>query len=74
MGVEGAQYSVPSTWAGLLATAYVGVEDIRFCCLGEEVTRARVKRGSRSVSYRHYLPELAKKPQAVRQVAPELPG
>jgi len=70
--VEGAQYSVPSTWAGLSATAYVGVEDIRFCCFGEEVTRARVKRGSRSVSYRHYLPELAKKPQAVRQVAPEL--
>jgi hypothetical protein len=24
------------------------------------------------VHYRHYLPELAKKPQAVRQVAPEL--
>lgn len=70
--VEGAQYSVPSTWARLSATAYVGVEDIRFCCFGEEVTRSRVKRGSRSVSYRHYLPELAKKPQAVRQVAPEL--
>jgi len=24
------------------------------------------------VRYRHYLPELAKKPQAVHQVAPEL--
>ena len=70
--VEGAQYSVPSTWAGLSATAYVGVEDIRLCCFGEEVTRARVKRGRRSVRYRHYFPELAKKPQAVRQVAPEL--
>lgn len=70
--VEGAQYSLPSEWAGLSATAYVGVEDIRFCCLGQEETRTRVKRGQRNVSYRHYLPELAKKPQAVRQVAPEL--
>jgi len=70
--VEGAQYSLPSEWAGLSATAYVGVEDIRFCCLGQEETRSRVKRGQRNVSYRHYLPELAKKPQAVRQVAPEL--
>lgn len=70
--VDGAQYSLPSAWAGLSATAYVGVEDIRFCCLGQEETRTRVKRGQRNVSYRHYLPELAKKPQAVRQVAPEL--
>jgi hypothetical protein len=28
--------------------------------------------GGRFVSYRHYLPELARKPQAARQVAPEL--
>jgi hypothetical protein len=28
--------------------------------------------GQRSIDYRHYLPELAKKPQALRQVAPEL--
>ena len=54
--VDGAQYSLPSAWAGLSATAYVGVEDIRFCCLGQEETRTRVKRGQRNVSYRHYLP------------------
>jgi hypothetical protein len=30
--------------------------------------------GRRRVVYRHYLPELARKPQAVRQVAPELLG
>ena len=70
--LEGAQYSVPSTWAGLSATAYVGVEDIRITCFGEETTVGRARPGSRKVSYRHYLPELAKKPQAVRQVAPEL--
>jgi hypothetical protein len=33
---------------------------------------ARQRRGTRAIRYRHYLPELSKKPQAVRQVAPEL--
>jgi transposase len=67
-----AQYSVPSSWAGLDATAYVGVETIRVVCRGETVEVAKQPRGQRVVRYRHYLPELAKKPQAVRQVAPEL--
>jgi len=70
--VEGVQYSVPSHWARLEATAYVGVEDIRITCFGEEVTVVRKRRGTRQVTYRHYLRELARKPQAVRQVAPEL--
>ncbi len=30
--IEGASYSVPSHWASLRATAYVGVEDIRIHC------------------------------------------
>ncbi|HEV7944210.1 MAG TPA: IS21 family transposase [Solirubrobacteraceae bacterium] len=68
----GAQYSVPSLWAGLEATAYVGVETVRVVCGGEQVELARARRGRQVVHYRHYLPELAKKPQAVRQVAPEL--
>jgi transposase len=68
----GAQYSVPSSWADLDATAYVGVETIRVVCGGEQVDLPRERRGRRAVRYRHYLPELAKKPQAVRQVAPEL--
>ena len=33
--VEGATYCVPSGWARLEATAYVGVEDIRLVCRGE---------------------------------------
>jgi hypothetical protein len=70
--VEGTQYSVPSVWADLEATAYVGVETIRFVCRGESVEVAKQQRGRRVIRYRHYLPELAKKPQAVRQVAPEL--
>jgi len=70
--VEGVQYSVPSHWARLEATAYIGVEDIRITCFGEEVTVFKQRCGTRQVKYRNYLRELARKPQAVRQVAPEL--
>jgi transposase len=70
--VEGARYSVPSHWKSLEATAWVGVEDLRLVCRGEQIVVARVRRGGRHVQYRHYLSELATKPQAVRQVAPEL--
>lgn len=70
--VEGVQYSVPSHWARLEATAYVGVEEIRVTCFGEQVTLVKNRRGTRQVNYRNYLRELARKPQAVRQVAPEL--
>lgn len=70
--VEGATYSVPSTWARLDATAYVGVDDIRIICRGEVRLYAKARKGERVIRYRDYLPELAHKPQAVRQVAPEL--
>ena len=70
--VDGAQYSVPSHWAGSQAIAYVGVADIVLEWREERITIAKRPRGSRTVNYQHYLDELAKKPQAVRQVAPEL--
>ena len=70
--IEGARYSLPSRWARLDATAYVGIEDIRLVCQGETETVTRQRRGGKRIQYRHYLPELATKPQAVRQVAPEL--
>ena len=70
--VEGAWYSVPSSWAGLRATAYVGVDDVELSCRDERVVHPRQSFGGRLVRYRHYLGELARKPQAVRQVAPEL--
>lgn len=71
--VEGTDYSLPSQWSRLEATAYVGVDDIRFVCFGEETTRRRARpHERRSVHYRDYLRELARKPQALRQVAPEL--
>lgn len=70
--IEGASYSVPSHWASLRATAYVGVEDIRIHCCAQTESFVREPRGTRKVRYRHYLAELSRKPQAVRQVAPEL--
>ena len=68
----GVEYSVPSTWARLDATAYIGVDTIDIHCMGEDVTVKRERRGGRRVTYRHYLKELSRKPQALRQVAPEL--
>ena len=70
--VEGAWYSVPSRWARLDATAYAGVEEVRIACRGEEVIHPRERFGGRRIRYQHYLSELARKPQAVRQVVPEL--
>jgi transposase len=70
--IEGAWYSTPSRWARLRATAYIGVEQVRLVCMDESVIHQRVGCGHRRVVYRHYLPELARKPQALRQIAPEL--
>jgi transposase len=70
--IEGATYSVPSHWASLRATAYVGVEDVKLVCRGQTETYPKERKGAKNIRYRHYLSELARKPQAVRQVAPEL--
>jgi transposase len=72
--VDGATYSVPTRWAQLEATALVGPTDVGLSCRGERVTHPRQAFGGTSICYRHYLPELARKPQAVRQVAAELLG
>ena len=70
--IEGATYCVPSQWASLRATAYVGVEDVKLICYGQTEIYAKERKGTQKIRYRHYLTELARKPQAVRQVAPEL--
>lgn len=72
MKVEGDCCSTPSGWAPLRATAYIGVEQVRFFCMGGSVTHPRIGFGRHRVVYRHYLPEIARKPPAVRQVASEL--
>lgn len=71
--LAGATYSVPCRWAGLDLVARVGATTVTI--VGRDGTRIphpRKRFGERSIDYRHYLPELAKKPQAVRQVLPEL--
>jgi transposase len=70
--IEGADYSLPSPWASLQIMAFVGVADIRFECRSESLLVPKIPRGGRLVSYRHYVKELAHKPQAVRQVATKL--
>jgi hypothetical protein len=39
---------------------------------GTRIQHPRLRCGQRSIDYRHYLSELARKPQAVRQVLPDL--
>ena len=71
--IEGAVYSVPCRWAGLDLITRVGPTTVTI--VGRDGTRIAHKRkrfGERSIDYRHYLPELAHKPQAVRQVLPDL--
>jgi hypothetical protein len=68
----GAVYSLPERWARLDAEAWVGPWDIRFCCRGEMTLRPRQASGGRHIEYRDYRRQLSRKPQAVRQVAPEL--
>jgi transposase len=70
--VEGAWYSVPSTWKHLDATAHVAPAHVTITCRGQSTVKLRQHFGQRAIAYRDYLPELARKPQAVRQVAPEL--
>jgi transposase len=71
--LEGAVYSVPCRWAGLDLLARIGATTITIVGRdGTPIRHPRKRFGQRSIDYRHYLPELAKKPQAVRQVLPEL--
>jgi transposase len=70
--IEGAKYSVPSMWVGRTITALIGVEEICLCWQGETHVYAKQARGATVITYRHYLPALARKPQALRQVAPDL--
>jgi hypothetical protein len=71
--LEGAVYSVPCRWAGLDLTARIGATTVTIVGrAGTLIVHPRKRFGHRSIDYRHYLPELARKPQAVRQVLPEL--
>ena len=70
--VEAAHYSVPCRWAGLDVTARVWPGRVEIVGRDGVAWHRRQKRGGRSVDYRHFLSELARKPNAVRQVAHRL--
>ena len=71
--LEGAVYSVPSRWAGLDLVVRVGATTVTIVGRdGTLIAHPRKRFGQRSIDYRHYLAELARKPQAVRQVLPDL--
>jgi transposase len=70
--VEGAVYSVPCEWAGLDVTVHVGAAEIEIAGPTGREVYPRLRFGQRCVRYRHYIRELARKPQALRQVADEL--
>ena len=71
--LEGAWYSVWTRWAGLDLVVRVGASTVTLVGRdGTCVHHPRKRGGERSIDYRHYLAELARKPQAVRQVLPDL--
>jgi hypothetical protein len=71
--LEGAVYSVPCRWADLDLIARIGATTVTIVGRdGTRIVHPRKRFGQRSIDYRHYLPELARKPQAVRQVLPDL--
>jgi transposase len=69
---EGAHYSVWSYWRDLTVTVLIGPTQVEIRCSGESVFHPRMPFNGSSVKYMHYLTELRRKPQAVRQVMPEL--
>ena len=72
-GIQGAYYSVPCRWAGLDLVTRIGATTVTLIGpAGERIVHPRQRFGQRSIDYRHYLPMLARKPQAVRQVLPDL--
>lgn len=71
--VQGAVYSVPCASAGLDVAVRVGADTFEVVGRGEVIARhPRLRFGERSIDYRHYIPELKQKPQALRQVVSEL--
>lgn len=72
ISAAGSTYSVWSTWAGLTLTAYVGVDTVEVVGPDGTVTHPRQRFGRQCIDYRHYVRELARKPQALRQVVAKL--
>lgn len=68
----GAYYSVWSTWVGVPVKVFSRPFEVEIVGPDGSVRHPRVRFGSKSIDYRHYVRELAKKPQAIRQVSESL--
>jgi transposase len=67
--VESGWYSVPEEWARSRVEAHIGPREVVFVHDGRRVVHPRVRGNERSIWYPHYLKELSRKTQALRQVA-----
>jgi hypothetical protein len=70
--LENGHYSVPEAWARRQVEARIGARDVTFVWGGDHVVHRRLRGNEKSIHYVHYLQELSRKTQALRQVAPEL--
>jgi hypothetical protein len=70
--LQGAVYSVPCEWAGLNVTVHVGAATVEIVGPTGTESYPRLRFGQKCIRYRHYIRELARKPQALRQVADDL--
>jgi hypothetical protein len=67
--IKTAWYSVWSSWAGLSVQAWLFADKVVLLRDGERIEHPRQPSNGESILYRHYLRELSRKPQALRQVA-----
>ncbi|MEK7092912.1 MAG: IS21 family transposase, partial [Patescibacteria group bacterium] len=70
--IDAAEYSVPERWASLEITAAILPDRVRLTGPDGTIEHPRMPKGQRIVDFRHYLRELSRKPNALRQVAKSL--
>lgn len=70
--VDGAEYSVCERWVSLHVQVSVQPEQVVITGPDGTVTHPRLRSGEKIVDYRHFLRELSRKPNAIRQISPSL--
>lgn len=70
--VAAALYSVPCAWKSIEVRVWRHADRVVIEHASERVEHVRVRANERSIRYVHYLPEFARKPQAIEQVGPQL--
>ncbi|MDY0063391.1 MAG: IS21 family transposase [Myxococcota bacterium] len=70
--LDNGHYSVPEGWARRQVEVRVGAREVTFVREDVHVVHRRLRGNEKSIQYTHYLEQLSRKTQALRQVAPEL--